>query len=73
MNKDFLGRPIKVGDTVVYLQHSRSSSSLRTSKVVSIKGEKMIALESGNKSRDKLIVINAQIQNNYSEYPEEFI
>lgn len=73
MVKDYLVRPINVGDVVVYLQHYRSSSVLRKSIVVSAKGTKRVKLEDGNKDGNKLIVINGQIKANNIEYPEYFV
>ena len=73
MKTDFLGRPIAIGDTVVYLQHSRSSSSLHKSKVIGLSGTTMVALESGNKSSQKLIVVDSQINDNFTTFPEMFI
>lgn len=74
---DFLKRPISIGDTVVYLNHSRSSSTFDQGVVVKL-GPTMATLANirgweTKKSYSKLIVVNDQLAANLAAFPEAYL
>lgn len=59
---DFLGNELNIGDAVVYIQHSKSSSCYEKSNIVRFT-EKCIVMENGKrKAADK--VVKANYENN---------
>lgn len=69
---DFLKRPISIGDAVVYLSHSRSSSYLCKDVVIGL-SPSMVLLKFTKKSPDKLIVVNDQLAANLATFPEAYL
>lgn len=69
---DFLKRPISIGDTVVYLSHSRSSSHFYKDVVIGL-SPSMVLLKTTKKSPDKLIVVNDQLAANLANFPENYL
>ena len=59
--KDFLGADLQVGDWLVYLEHSRTSSKLIKGEVIKIT-EKMLTVKGASERRvsfDKVVKINS--------------
>ena len=58
--KDFLGRELKVGDTVVFLTHCKTSSSLHKGVIKSFSPQKAYVVgdyHSTYKSPDKIVKV----------------
>ena len=56
--RDFLGNEIKVGDEAVYIDHFKTSSSLKMGKVIGFT-EKRVKFEGRSKEPEKVIDISA--------------
>ena len=80
MHKDILGRPIELGDTIIYPLSTFSDGSLKKGTVAEIHLDYILVsqLVLGISKKfsvpiKSLCVVNDQISKNYNKYPEYYL